>query len=496
MINILLKGHDFRYEVGELIKVFVGSEKIKFIDSEALVDDQSFLLVNSFNREYNNFSVSTKIIKNNKMIIEKSINCKIETDNELKIRKLIKRNIKLCIYDVLSDFYNTSPPWGILTGIRPTKIAYELMEQELDINQIKKILKDYYRISEEKIDLVTKIVQIEKPIISKNNVDTVSIYISIPFCPTRCLYCSFPSNPLDKGKNRIEEYLKALIYEIKETGKILKQFNKNVETLYIGGGTPTALNDLELDILLKKIKEYIDLRWVKEITVEAGRPDTITKKKLMVLKKHGVNRISINPQTMNQKTLSIIGRSHEPEDIVSAYELARQIGFDTINMDIIIGLPGENCKMVEETMKKIQSLNPENLTIHTLAIKKTSQLREYIKDYALVKEDEVKKMLEITDRYAKKMGLIPYYMYRQKYMLGNLENIGYAKPGHVCIYNVQIIEEKQSIIALGAGAVSKIYYPLENRLERVPNVTNLEQYISRVEEMVDRKKKEIVNIYI
>lgn len=493
VMNVYLEGHDFEYEVRELLKVFVNGENIKFIEN-ALVDDQSILLVSSLKNKCDKYKISTRLIKNNVLILEKSIDCKIETDNKLEIRKILKRKIKLVIYDALSEFYNISLPWGILTGIRPTKIAHELMSQGLDIAKIEKKLKDDYRMSNEKIDLVMKIMRIETPFIHRNDDQAVSIYISIPFCPTRCIYCSFPSNPLDKGKNQIKEYLKALIYEITETGKMLKEFGKKVESLYIGGGTPTTLNALELEILIKAIKENIDLSAVKEITVEAGRPDTITKDKLIVLKREGVNRISINPQTMNQETLDAIGRSHSPQDIIDAYNMAKEIGFDIINMDIIIGLPGEDCEMVENTMKEIEKLDPKNLTVHTLAIKKTSRLRQTIDKYPLVKEEEVKKMLQITSYYAKKMGLIPYYMYRQKYMLGNLENIGYSKPKCECIYNIQIIEEKQSIIALGAGAISKIYYGKENRLERVPNVTNLEQYISRVEEMVQRKRKELDNL--
>ncbi|QZY57045.1 coproporphyrinogen dehydrogenase HemZ [Crassaminicella profunda] len=491
MIKVFLKGHDYQYEVSELLKVFEEPKKIEFIENEALVDDQSFLLVSKVSEINDEYDIITQLIKNHKVMIENTIKYKKDTTDHGKIRKILKRKIKLSIYDTLSKFYEIHPLWGILTGIRPTKIVHELMDQKLDLQHIRQKLKENYRMSEEKIDLVTKIAQIERPVIKTNNGDAVSVYVSIPFCPTRCIYCSFPSNPLDKGKNLIKEYLKALIYEIKETGEILKEHNKKVETLYIGGGTPTTLSHEELEMLIKAIKKHIDLKWVKEITVEAGRPDTITMEKLMVLKREGVERISINPQTMNQKTLEVIGRSHTAEDIIHSYQMAKKIGFDTINMDMIIGLPGETPEMVEKTMKEIEKLNPENLTVHTLAVKKTSRLRQHLNDYPLAKEEEARKMLQITQTYAERMGLIPYYMYRQKYMLGNLENIGYAKAGHEGIYNIQIMEEKQSIIALGAGAVSKIYYQEENRLERVPNVTNVEHYIARVEEMVERKRKEI-----
>ncbi|QXM05942.1 coproporphyrinogen dehydrogenase HemZ [Crassaminicella indica] len=494
MIKVLLRGHDYQYEVSELIKVFKKFQEIEFVKDEALAEDQSFLLVSKVEKQNDEYTICAKLIKNHKTIIQNSINCIKETDNQKKMRKILKQKIKLSIFHVLSKFYETNPPWGILTGIRPTKIVHELMEQNFELKQIREILKEKYQMCAEKIDLVTEIAQMERPFLATNSNDLVSMYVSIPFCPTRCIYCSFPSNPLDKGKNLIKAYLKALCYEIQEIGKILKKHNKKVETLYIGGGTPTTLTHEELEMLIKEIKKHIDLRWVKEITVEAGRPDTITIEKLMVLKREGVNRISINPQTMNQRTLDVIGRSHTAEEIIHSYNMAKQVGFDTINMDIIIGLPGETVEMVETTMKEIEKLNPENLTVHTLAVKKTSRLRANINDYPLAEEEEAIRMLEITKKYAERMNMKPYYMYRQKYMLGNLENIGYTKAYHECIYNIQIMEEKQSIIALGAGAVSKIYYKEENRLERVPNVTNVEHYISRVEEMIERKKKELNNV--
>ncbi|WZL71527.1 coproporphyrinogen dehydrogenase HemZ [Clostridiaceae bacterium 35-E11] len=491
MISVLLNGHDFQYEVGELLKLFVEAKEIQFIEEKALVDDQSFLLVNNLTHQTDQISITTRLIKDDKIVSEKNFDMQLEHQDPLEERKFIKRMIKLSIYEVLSKVYDIIPPWGILTGIRPTKIVHDLMDKGLKMDQIKQKLKDDYRISEEKIHLVTSVALVERPFIESNHEETVSLYIGIPFCPTKCVYCSFPSNPLNKDKNQIKDYLIALNYEIQEIGKILKNIGKKVETLYIGGGTPTSLDEEALEMLMKAIKNNIDLDAIKEITVEAGRPDTITKKKLSILKENAVNRISINPQTMNPRTLKLIGRSHTPQDIIDTYQLAKQIGFDTINMDTIIGLPGEMAEDIQRTMEIIGELNPENITVHTLAIKKTSQLRGNIQNYRLAKEDEAKKMLDITQKMMKAFKLMPYYMYRQKYMVGNLENIGYAKPGHECLYNIQIMEERQSIIALGAGATSKIFYSAENRLERVPNVTNVDQYIARVAEMIDRKKKEL-----
>ena len=271
----------------------------------------------------------------------------------------------------------------------------------------------------------------------------------------------------------------------------MKDTNKEIETLYIGGGTPTALEADQLDTLINALFKELDLTNIKEFTVEAGRPDTITKEKLKVMKKHNVTRISINPQTMNDETLVKIGRDHNVNDIVNCFRLARSLGFDNINMDIILGLVDENLDMVRNTLEKIKELNPESLTVHTLAIKRASTLKENLDKYELTRYEEMIKMIELSMEYAKDMGLNPYYMYRQKHMLGNLENIGYAKEGFECIYNIQIMEEKQSNLAIGAGAISKYVYVDEDRIERTDNVKNVELYIERIEEMIERKVKEV-----
>lgn len=288
-----------------------------------------------------------------------------------------------------------------------------------------------------------------------------------------------------------EEYVQALIKEIKGLAKLLKDTNKEIETLYIGGGTPTTLEPKELDTLIKALFKELDLSKIKEFTVEAGRPDSITREKLEVMKKHNVSRISINPQTMNDETLVKIGRDHNVNDIIDTFHMARELGFDNINMDIILGLVDEDIDMVRNTLEKIKELDPESLTVHTLAIKRASTLKENLDKYELTRYEEMIKMIDLSMEYAKDMGLNPYYMYRQKHMLGNLENIGYAKEGYECIYNIQIMEEKQSNFAVGAGAITKYVYVDEDRIERTDNVKNVEQYIDRVDEMIQRKVKEV-----
>ncbi|RKD28015.1 oxygen-independent coproporphyrinogen-3 oxidase [Caminicella sporogenes DSM 14501] len=497
MISVVLKGHDYKYEIGELIKTF-GILKINFIsECENYLNktEDSLLLINEVVESNDVFIIKTQIFKNNNLIDSNKREYKFKKeDKQIDRRKELKRNIKLSIYDVLSKIYSkSSTPWGILTGIRPTKIVHELLDKNVSLIEIKNILKQKYRLNDEKIKLITDVAICERKYVYPIREDLVSIYISIPFCPTRCIYCSFPSNPIDKNKNKVEEYLKSLFKEIKGTAKLLNDLGKKVESIYIGGGTPTTLSANQLSKLILNILENFDITELKEFTVEAGRPDTITREKLLTLKKNNIDRISINPQTMNDKTLKLIGRSHSTEDIKKAYTLAREIGFRTVNMDIIIGLPDEGLLELTNTLEHIQRMNPENLTVHTLAVKRSSRLRENIEDYNLSREKLANYMLNLTRNYSGKMQMYPYYMYRQKYMLGNLENIGYCKNGHECIYNIQIMEEKQSIIALGAGGISKIVYPKENRLERVPNVKNLDEYINRVDEMIDRKKMQLID---
>ncbi|MEW9121283.1 MAG: coproporphyrinogen dehydrogenase HemZ [Thermotaleaceae bacterium] len=490
-MKVLLQGHDYQYEVLELLKIFITSSNIDFIKEKALADDQSFLLINRLYAHREQLYVHSLIKRYDKVLFEDNRMITVFSHEKKEYIKEIKRNIKLSIYEAVSNVFEQCPEWGILTGIRPTKITHELMDHKYTLEEMKKILNQKYKISNEKANLLLEISEIERPFIKNNTRDLFSLYISIPFCPTRCVYCSFPSNPLTNADNAIEEYMNALIFEISAVAELLKEHGKQIETLYIGGGTPTALDAKSLDKLLAHIDKHIDLLSLKEITVEAGRPDTINKEKLKILKTHGVNRISINPQSMNDKTLEKIGRKHSSEDIIEAYWLAKKIGFSSINMDIIVGLPDEGCKEIETTMKELEKLSPENITVHTLAIKRASKLKENLQNYQLILEKQAKEMLELTKLYTHKMGMIPYYLYRQKFMVGNLENTGYCKPNYPCIYNIQIMEERQSILALGAGAISKFVYPKENRLERVPNITNLEQYISRVEEMVERKRKEL-----
>lgn len=486
MLGIELKGHDYKYEIAELFKLF--TTQFKFIK-----EDEKFekTLINEFIKDENYIKSTTKYYENNDLKLCKEEVFNINSLSEEEIKKKSKTIIKRSIFKVLSELYDTYVPWGILTGIRPVKIVHSLLDEGLSEVEIRQNLKDNYLIKDEKIDLALDIAKRERVFIYPIDKNKISLYVSIPFCPTRCVYCSFPSNPMKQFGHLRENYVKAIVKEIKGLAKLLKETNKEIETLYIGGGTPTTLEAEQLDNLIKALFMELDLTKIKEFTVEAGRPDTITREKLEVMKKHNVTRISINPQTMNNETLVKIGRDHNVDDIVRCFNMARDLGFNNINMDIILGLVDENVEMVRNTLERIKELSPESLTVHTLAIKRASTLKENLDKYELTRYEEMVSMINLSMEYAKSMGLNPYYMYRQKHMLGNLENIGYAKEGFECIYNIQIMEEKQSNLAVGAGAISKYVYVDEDRIERTDNVKNVEIYIDRVDEMIERKEKEV-----
>lgn len=400
--------------------------------------------------------------------------------------KTEKNAIKRFLYGELSKYTGQVPDWGILTGVRPVKMTGELLEENRSATQVKEILLKEYYLSPEKADLLLNISNLQSRLLGPSPKGAIGLYIGIPFCPTRCIYCSFTSN--QAKDDRIKNYLTALHQEIHFTAEEMGKKSWFPETLYVGGGTPTTLSADDLDDLLAHLHHSFDLTRLKEFTVEAGRPDTITLDKLETMKRWGVGRISINPQSMNDKTLKIIGRTHSTEDIVKAFQLARTVGISVINADIIAGLPGEDVKDLERTLKILLALEPENVTVHTLAVKRASRLKEIDSDYHYHQGQKVREMLAISRKMLSPAGYEPYYLYRQKQMSGNFENVGYAKPGTEGIYNIRIMEERQSIIALGAGGMSKVYYPEENRLERIANVSNYEIYIERLDEMIQRKK--------
>jgi oxygen-independent coproporphyrinogen III oxidase len=378
-------------------------------------------------------------------------------------------------------------PWGILTGIRPTKIIHRLLDQGYAAGQIPAYLEQQYLMDSDKVALVMQVANLQRGYLltPQQARKLVSVYIGVPFCPSRCVYCSFPS--VVGEKLHLEEYVTALGQEIAALGAVLKEHNLGVQTLYVGGGTPTILEESQLAELLTLCQTHLIDTCTKEITVEAGRPDTLDRGKLSLLKDMGVGRLSINPQTMVDKTLVNIGRRHTPEQIFEAVQLSRNLGFNNINMDIILGLPGERLSDVLYTLEQLERLKPESLTVHALAVKRASVLREEIGENQLLDGREAEEMQAAALQSAQSMGLIPYYLYRQKQILGNLENVGYAKPGKESVYNIQMMEERQSIFALGAGATTKIVNPSDWSLVNIPNPKLPERYYERWQGLMREK---------
>lgn len=407
----------------------------------------------------------------------------------------IKRLAKLAVYKAVIKILRLEPlPWGILTGIRPTKIVHRLFDLGWSKETVEEHLITSYGMNASKAAGLVEVAGFNRKFLlgPAEAIETISIYIGIPFCPTRCAYCSFPSYPVAKNKDMVSEFLKALHEEIRAVGSLLRDNGLKVQSLYIGGGTPTTLDAAQLASLFENINQGLISPATKEITLEAGRPDTIDKEKLKVSKAAGVTRLSINPQSMNSFTLKAIGRHHSPEEVKKALDIARDVGFNNINMDLIIGLPGEGCTELDRTLKEISEMAPENLTVHTLAVKKASSLRENPDKYPLPKEQEVYKMLNLAEQFADKLGMKPYYLYRQKYMVGPMENKGYALQGFECIYNIQVIEERQTIIGLGAGAASKYVNVHDWTLTSTYNPKDPQVYIDRVKELINKKAKQLI----
>lgn len=393
-----------------------------------------------------------------------------------------KEFLKQRIFSDLSLATQYKPKWGILSGVRPVKLTGSLVKEMGIINARQRLI-NFYNVDPEKVDLLLDIHKYQKENLVDNTQD-IAIYIGIPFCPTRCSYCSFTSNQATDQEMKL--YIDALIKEITSIGSFMKTKNRFPETIYIGGGTPTSLPLIELKRLMETVDQAFSKEKLKEFTVEAGRPDTISQNKLELLKCYAIDRISINPQSMNDKTLERIGRGHSSEAVIKAFELAKEYDFK-INSDVIAGLPGESLEDFEKTLLAMIEQGPDNITVHTLAVKKSSRLIAEDKDYHYSIKSLVEAMLEKARSLLTNAGYSPYYLYRLKHMAGSLENVGYCRNDSLCHYNVRIMEEHQTVLALGAGGISKNYFPKKDRLERIPNVSNYKVYIERVDEMIKRK---------
>lgn len=492
MINVYTNRENYQYDLHALVKSFYPEQEVR-VSAEQLKPRETDRAVNETMQEQDNSKQVAVYLADNSMKVVLDIDGRKEYSHTFEYdTDVIKKECKLSLYQDLCDYTGKTLPWGNLTGIRPTKLAMGMVAEGKCDAEITAWLKETHAVSDRKAQLSIEIARREKAILDRIHYeDGYSVYIGIPFCPTTCLYCSFTSYPIAAWRGRTGEYLQALFWEIDFVAQAYR--DKILDTIYIGGGTPTTLAAEELAQLLQYIHDSFDFGHVKELTVEAGRADSITQEKLEVLKRHGVTRISVNPQTMKDATLKYIGRQHTVAQVKDAFRLAREAGFDNINMDIILGLPGELEADVQNTIDEIVKLNPDSLTVHSLAVKRASRLSQWIEENGIATLRNTDSTMEIAQSGAQALGMNPYYLYRQKNMSGNFENVGYAREGKYGIYNILIMEEKQTIVACGAGSISKRVYP-DGRIERSENVKDVALYIQKVDEMIERKRKLLADL--
>ena len=478
MIGISFNQKEFEYDAYTLLKAFFPKEEVQmfYVQEEEVPADLEHLISIEYGEQIN------IRIQWGDTLLEGQ-----EAYEQTEDRKIRKNKLKQVLYKLLSKLTGQTLPWGNLTGIRPTKIAMGLIESGMSNAQTAEYMRNTYFTSKEKTALAITIANRERELLKDIDYEKgYSLYVGIPFCPSICLYCSFSSSPLQRWKDQVDAYLDALLKELDFISEAMK--DRTLDTIYIGGGTPTTLEPEQLERLLGHINARFPVYQVKEYTVEAGRPDSITREKLQAIRKFPVTRISVNPQTMNQATLEIIGRRHTVENTRHAFALARECGFDNINMDIIVGLPGEQKEDVQHTLEEIKKLDPDSLTVHSLAVKRAARLNMFKEQYEEMEFINNQEIMDMAMKYAYECQMGPYYLYRQKNMCGNLENIGYAKVDKAGIYNILIMEEKQSILAAGAGASTKFVFQNGERIERAENVKDVANYISRIDEMIERKR--------
>ncbi len=494
MIQVILRGHKNIYDTRELTKLF--DSEVEIYEEMAQLSREKDFVISRLEKDLTGTLRAAAQGKIQGKTAEHQRPVKIP-DEKLQPRekalaydKNQREALRSCLFMVLRELTGKKPVWGIFTGIRPVKIVQNMLEASMGCDEIFQTLTEEKFLEKDKARLLIDIAKEERALIYPLEQRALNIYVSIPFCPSRCYYCSFPSNDLYRKEGEVQQYLTKLIQELQASIKIINQKNIKVNTLYVGGGTPSILNREQFEALFAALQDLEGYSRLKEITVEAGRPDTFSMEVLQCLKDHGVGRISLNPQTMNEETLIAIGRKHSPEQIHQAYGMIRKVGFESVNMDLIIGLPGETEQSLDHTLEEIAKLQPENLTVHTLAIKTNSYLKEH-QDLLTLGEEGVLKMLDKIEGFTKEHGYIPYYMYRQKNMLGNFENVGYSKKGGQSLYNMKIMSEKETILGFGAGAVSKVVNLKTDEVKRVPNIKGLGHYMDRIEEAL-KKKEEIL----
>lgn len=470
-MNLYVKNHNFHFELENLTRLFFPNEKITVIRDFS--EPQPPYI---YTEVSDKITISVNIGSFNKS--ETAVKKLTDDDNELVSAQLL--------YKLLCDFTGLTQPWGILTGVRPVKLLRRLAEESSEEQAVKKFEKDFF-VSNEKIALSRETEHNERKILELSRPESFSLYVGIPFCPSRCSYCSFVMASIERAKKLIEPYTKLLCEEIKRTAEIANKLGLRLETVYFGGGTPTTLSAEQLDTVLRTVNKSFDMSTCREFTVEAGRPDTIDSAKLFALKENKVDRISINPQTTNDEVLKTIGRKHTAQQFFDAFELARKCGFDNINTDLIAGLPTDTPESFKNSLDSIVKLNAECITVHTLCMKRASRLTTEGVTLDLKQARDAREMLAYTQNILGQNGYIPYYMYRQSRMVGNLENVGWSKKDFESLYNVYVMDETHTILACGSGGVTKLKRNNPDYLERIFNFKYPYEYIDRFDELIQRK---------
>lgn len=470
-MNLYVKNHNFHFELENLTRLFFPNEKITVIRDFS--EPQPPYI---YTEVSDKITISVNIGSFNKS--ETAVKKLTDDDNELVSAQLL--------YKLLCDFTGLTQPWGILTGVRPVKLLRRLAEESSEEQAVKKFEKDFF-VSNEKIALSRETEHNERKILELSKPESFSLYVGIPFCPSRCSYCSFVMASIERAEKLIEPYTKLLCEEIKRTAEIANKLGLRLETVYFGGGTPTTLSAEQLDTVLGTVNKSFDMSTCREFTVEAGRPDTIDIAKLFALKENKVDRISINPQTVNDEVLKTIGRKHTAQQFFDAFELARKCGFDNINTDLIAGLPTDTPESFKNSLDSIVRLNAECITVHTLCMKRASRLTTEGVTLDLQQARDAREMLAYTQNILGQNEYIPYYMYRQSRMVGNLENVGWSKKSFESLYNVYVMDETHTILACGSGGVTKLKRNNPDYLERIFNFKYPYEYIDRFDELIKRK---------
>lgn len=477
-MNVYLRGYDFTKEVEHISRLFFEELNLTFLrdaietETTSSLDDKELAVTLVLEGNQPIHATAQLNTADGRSFYCKHVRDASHTTDDKSWKKVAKKAVSFVLLKVLTEYTGVAQPWGILTGVRPTKLMHTMLQNGHTKEEVERTLREDFLVSAQKVKLLSRIVDRQLHVLPDfYQLDReVSVYIGIPFCPTKCAYCTFPAYAIQGRNGTVEDFLDGLHYEIREMGRWLKEHCLKITTLYFGGGTPTSITAEQIHRIFEVLHEsFPNMGEIRELTVEAGRPDTIDPNKLNVLKKWSVNRISINPQSFTQETLDVIGRHHTVKETLDKFELSRQMGMDNINMDLIIGLPGEGVEEFQHSLDTIERLLPESLTVHTLAFKRASTMTKNRDQYEVGERDEIGEMMQMAKEWTEAQGYVPYYLYRQKNILGNLENVGYSLPERESLYNIVMMEERQTIIGLGCGAVSKIMAPGSNEFERFPN---------------------------